>query len=75
MDSETFAIVPIEALDALDFSLLRQDGPDTCRRSIDGLLAVVSWVGERPDGIEGEEYGLDEIQVIMQTEEWSQVIE
>jgi len=71
MEFETFAIVPASSLINLDFTLLRQDNPISCRRSIDGTFAIVSWYGERPAGIQGEGYPLDQIHEEIQKPEWT----
>jgi hypothetical protein len=72
MDSnDTFCIVPIAYLSTLDFSTVRQTSPATCRTSVDGTQAVISWDGEPPAGIEWPVFTLDEIRVEMQRSEWT----
>jgi len=72
MDSnDTFCIVPIAYLSTLDFSTVRQTSPATCRTSVDGTQAVVSWEGEPPAGIEWPVFTLGEIRVEMQRSEWT----
>jgi len=71
MAFDTFCIVPVEYLDTLDFSTVKDTSIDTVRRSIDGTKAVIFWEGDGPIGIEWPTYTLDEIQAIMQTDEWT----
>jgi hypothetical protein len=71
MAFDTFCIVPVEYLDTLDFSTVKDTAIDTVRRSIDGTKAVIFWEGDGPSGIEWPTYTLDKIQAIMQTDEWT----
>jgi hypothetical protein len=69
--NDTYCIVPIEYLDTLDFSKVKDTSIDTVRRSVDGTQAVIFWDGEAPDGIEWPTFTLDEIRVEMQRSEWT----
>ena len=73
---ETFAIVYKEDLSGYDFELLRQDSADTCRKSVDGTKALVSWFGSMPEGLEPlATYPADEIGEVISGDEWTPVIE
>lgn len=71
MAFDTYCIVPVDYLDTLDFSTVKDSSRETVRRSIDGTKAVIFWEGDGPTGIEWPTYTLDEIQAIMQTDEWT----
>jgi hypothetical protein len=72
MDSnDTFCIVPIDYLDALDFSKVKDTSRETVRRSLDGTQAVIFWEGAAPDGIEWPTFTLDEIREVMAGPEWT----
>jgi len=71
MAFDTFCIVPVEYLDTLDFSTVKDTAIDTVRRSIDGTKAVIFWEGDGPKGIEWPTYDLDEIQAVMITDDWT----
>jgi len=71
MAFDTYCIVPVSYLDTLDFSTVKDTAIDTVRRSVDGTKAVIFWEGDGPTGIEWPTYTLDEIQAIMQTDEWT----
>lgn len=72
MDSnDTFCTVPIDYLSTLDFSTVRQTDAHTCRTSIDGTQAVISWNGVPPVGIEWPTFDLEQIRMEMQRSEWS----
>ena len=42
---QLFAIVDSSYLNSLDFSKLNQNGPESCRKSLDGSKAIVSFNG------------------------------
>ena len=46
-----FAKVPIATLSKLNFSELNQAAPSTCRRTLDGKYAIVSWQTTKPKDI------------------------
>lgn len=46
---ETFAIVQTADLANYDFDRLRQDNAETCRKSVDASISVISWVGVIPE--------------------------
>jgi len=68
---DTYCIVPIAYLSTLDFSTVRQTSPATCRTSVDGTQAVISWDGEPPAGIEWPTSDLEGIRAEMQRSEWT----
>lgn len=70
MGTDTFCIVPVEFLESLDFSTVKDDNIDTVRRSLDGALAVIFWEGDAPEGIEWQTYNEHEIRQLMRTEKW-----
>ena len=73
---ETYAIIHATELDGLDFARFRQDSSDTCRRSIDGTKALVSWFGAMPSGLDPlATYPADEIGEVLSGEDWTPVIE
>jgi hypothetical protein len=72
MDSnDTFCIVPVSYIETLDFSTVRQTSPATCRTSLDGSKAVISWEGAAPDGIEWPTLTLEDVRSEMQRSEWT----
>jgi len=67
-----YAIVPYEYLLSLDFTSVNQNDQYTCRKSIDGEFAVISWSGRKPSGMTWEIYTLDEIKELMKGENWAE---
>ena len=73
---ETYAIIHATELDGLDFEEFRQDSAETCRKSVDGTKALVSWFGSMPSGLNPiSVYHADEIGEVISGEEWTPVIE
>jgi hypothetical protein len=78
--NDTYCIVPIGYLETLDFSVVRQTSTATCRTSLDGSKAVISWEGEWDDRSRypsddirtGDCYSLALIRQIMATPEWTE---
>ena len=72
----TYATVNTEDLSGYDFELLRQDRADTCRKSIDGTMAIVSWFGDMPDFIDPiSTYDEQGIIDLIRGEDWTFEIE
>ena len=67
----TYSIVPISYLSVVDFATIDQTSLETCRQSLNGGEAVISWTGNPPDDIEWPTFTLDEILVQMQRSEWT----
>jgi hypothetical protein len=67
----TYSIVPISYLSVVDFAAIDQTSLETCRTSVDGTQAVISWEREAPDGIEWPTFTLDEILAEMRQSEWT----
>lgn len=71
-EMETYAIIHATALNGLDFSEFRQDSADTCRRSVDGSMAIVSWFGSMPTGLEPiSTYSADEMTDVISGAVWT----
>jgi len=55
MNDYKYIIIPTADLSGVDFACVRESGPDTVRRSIDGLETFVSYLGNKPRCL----YGLE----------------
>jgi hypothetical protein len=75
----TYMIFPVSELDKIDFSLVGETSQDTVRKSVDGTLTFVTWVGSSADmpeflntvsSTQGP-YTYEEILLILAGPEWT----
>lgn len=69
MDFKKYAILPISRIDEIDFSLFDEDSKDTVRKSIDGNLFVLTWVGNCPIKVD-KKYTQEEILIELRGDNW-----
>jgi hypothetical protein len=77
---EHYAIININDLDNVDFTQIGETSADTIRRSLDGFKFVLKWVQEPTFIKDGTIIPLqilthEECLALMQTPEWSKIIE
>ena len=77
---EHYAIININDLDNVDFTQIGETSADTIRRSLDGFKFVLKWVQEPTFIKDGTIIPLqvlthEECLELMQTPEWSEIIE
>jgi hypothetical protein len=74
-----FIIFNINEVNKIEFAEVLETSIDTVRKSIDGTKTFVKWEGTTPECIktlttaEGP-YNLEEIAVILESEQWSELI-
>ena len=75
-----YIIIPTKYLEYVDFSSVKEDGPETLRYSLDGEYFFVKYEGDQPefvfnitqDAIGLEEYSHKEIlQILNNAPEWT----
>jgi hypothetical protein len=75
----TYMIFPVSELDKIDFSLVGETSQDTVRKSVDGTLTFITWVGTSADmpeflntvaGTQGP-YTYEEILLILAGPDWT----
>jgi len=77
---EHYAIIAIEAANAVDYSQVGETSADTIRRSLDGFKFVLKWVQEPTFIKDGTITPLqvlthEECLELMNTPEWTEIIE
>jgi hypothetical protein len=77
---EHYAIININDLDNVDFTQIGETSADTIRRSLDGFKFVLKWVQEPTFIKDGTIIPLqvlthEECLALMQTPEWTEIIE
>jgi hypothetical protein len=77
---EHYGIIDIAAANAVDYSQVGETSADTIRRSLDGFKFVLKWVQEPTFIKDGTITPLqvlthEECLALMQTPEWSEIIE
>ena len=77
--SKQFIIFNISEVSKIEFAEVLETSIDTVRKSIDGTKTFVKWEGSTPECIktlttaEGP-YNFEEIAVILESEQWSELI-
>jgi len=72
---ENYTIINAFELNLVDFQTLKTSSPESARKSIDKSSAVLKFLGDLPPSLKNltsqpRIYTLEEIQTIMNTDEW-----
>jgi hypothetical protein len=75
-DNRRYVVIPVSALDQIDFSQVLETSADTCRRSVDGTKTFVKYEGDIPASVVGiagrsAEYTHGEMIALLDGPEWT----
>lgn len=70
-----YLIINYSEIDKVIWDDILQSSTDTLRKSNDGLLTIIKWIGETPDFVntlnwKSSIYNREEILLILQSDEW-----
>jgi hypothetical protein len=73
METTTYIIIPTQDAEGLNWSGLEQTF-ESCRKSVDGTMCLVSWTGQMPNTFDGvtiiNTMDFEECYQVMATSDW-----
>lgn len=77
-DSRKYVVIPYSDIDNVDFTQVMETSIETVRRSVDGTLGFVKYIGDMPSSISNiqsasQEYSHEEFLDILSSLEWSPI--
>ena len=77
-DNRKYVVIPYSSVDSVDFTQVMETSIETVRRSVDGTLTFVKYIGDMPSSIseipnKSQEYSHDEFLNILSSPDWSSI--